>query len=109
MQTFGVQLTDLDFCAAHDPRSLGKRMRAEDPRRWANGNLSRGLWPITKYEDAVRVLRGPLTSGAEAFERVDAGAISSRARPAAGTHYAPKAPPPAAPRAGRTGRAARAG
>jgi cytochrome P450 len=34
---------------------------------WANGNLRKGFWSITKYEDALRVLRDPVTFSSEAL------------------------------------------
>jgi cytochrome P450 len=67
METFGDKLTDPAFFAAHDPHPLWQRMRAEDPVHWANGNLRKGFWSITKYEDALRVLRDPVTFSSEAL------------------------------------------
>jgi cytochrome P450 len=67
MDLFGHQLTDPAFFANHDPHPLWKRMRAEDPVHWATGNLSKGFWSITKYDDAVRVLRDPVTFSSEAL------------------------------------------
>src|SRR5271170_2589388 len=67
MNTMGDKLTDPAFFASHDPHPLWKRMRAEDPVHWATGNLSRGFWSITKYEDALRVLRDPITFSSEAL------------------------------------------
>lgn len=67
MDTTGDKLTDPAFFASHDPHPLWKRMRAEDPVHWATGNLSRGFWSITKYEDALRVLRDPITFSSEAL------------------------------------------
>jgi cholest-4-en-3-one 26-monooxygenase len=67
MNTIGDKLTDPAFFAAHDPHPLWKRMRAEDPVHWATGNLSRGFWSITKYEDAVSVLRDPISFSSEAL------------------------------------------
>jgi len=67
MDKMGDQLTDPGFFASHDPHPLWKRMRAEDPVHWATGNLSKGFWSITKYEDALTVLRDPLTFSSEAL------------------------------------------
>jgi cytochrome P450 len=67
METFGDNLTDPAFFANHDPHPLWKRMRAEDPVHWATGDLSQGFWSITKYEDAVAVLRDPHTFSSEAM------------------------------------------
>ena len=67
MDTTGDKLTDPAFFASHDPHPLWKRMRAEDPVHWATGNLSQGFWSITKYEDALRVLRDPITFSSEAL------------------------------------------
>ncbi len=67
MDTIGDQLTDPAFFATHDPHPLWKRMRAEDPVHWATGNLRKGFWSITKYEDALTVLRDPVTFSSEAL------------------------------------------
>jgi cholest-4-en-3-one 26-monooxygenase len=67
MDTIGDKLTDPAFFAANDPHPLWKRMRAEDPVHWATGNLSKGFWSITRYEDALRVLRDPITFSSEAL------------------------------------------
>ena len=67
MDKMGDQLTDPGFFASHDPHPLWKRMRAEDPVHWATGNLRKGFWSITKYEDALTVLRDPLTFSSEAL------------------------------------------
>ena len=67
MDTTGDKLTDPAFFASHDPHPLWKRMRAGDPVHWATGNLSEGFWSITKYEDALRVLRDPITFSSEAL------------------------------------------
>jgi cytochrome P450 len=67
MDAIGDKLTDPAFFATDDPHPLWKRMRAEDPVHWATGNLSRGFWSITKYEDALRVLRDPITFSSEAL------------------------------------------
>jgi cytochrome P450 len=67
MDTTGDKLTDPAFFASHDPHPLWKRMRAEDPVHWATGNLSQGFWSITKYEDALRVLRDPIIFSSEAL------------------------------------------
>jgi cytochrome P450 len=67
MDTMGDKLTDPAFFARHDPHPLWKRLRAEDPVHWATGNLSQGFWSITKYEDALRVLRDPITFSSEAL------------------------------------------
>jgi len=67
MEEFGDKLTDPAFFATSDPHPLWKRMRAEDPVHWATGNLSQGFWSITKYEDALSVLRDPITFSSEAL------------------------------------------
>jgi len=67
MEVFGDKLTDPAFFATNDPHPLWKQMRAEDPVHWATGNLSKGFWSITKYEDAVSVLRDPHTFSSEAL------------------------------------------
>ncbi len=67
MDNFGDRLTDPAFFATHDPHPLWKRMRAEDPVHWATGNLSKGFWSITRYDDAVAVLRDPVTFSSEAM------------------------------------------
>jgi cholest-4-en-3-one 26-monooxygenase len=67
MEIFGDKLTDPAFFANHDPHPLWKRMRAEDPVHWAAGNLSTGFWSITRYDDAVNVLRDPVTFSSEAL------------------------------------------
>ncbi len=67
MDEFGDHLTDPAFFAHHDPHPLWKRMRAEDPVHWATGNLSRGFWSITKYDDAVAVLRDAAAFSSEAM------------------------------------------
>ena len=67
MEVFGDKLTAPAFFATNDPHPLWKQMRAEDPVHWATGNLSRGFWSITKYEDAVSVLRDPHTFSSEAL------------------------------------------
>jgi len=67
MATIGDKLTDPAFFATEDPHPLWKRLRAEDPVHWATGNLGKGFWSITKYEDAVRVLRDPITFSSEAL------------------------------------------
>ena len=67
MDTIGDKLTDPAFFATHDPHPLWKRMRAEDPVHWAIGNLRKGFWSITKYEDALTVLRDPVTFSSEAL------------------------------------------
>lgn len=67
MDKMGDQLTDPGFFASHDPHPLWTRMRAEDPVHWATGNLRKGFWSITKYEDALTVLRDPLTFSSEAL------------------------------------------
>ncbi len=67
MDTIGDQLTDPAFFATHDSHPLWKRMRAEDPVHWAVGNLRKGFWSITKYEDALTVLRDPITFSSEAL------------------------------------------
>ncbi len=67
MDTFGDQLTDPAFFAIADPHPLWKRMRAEDPVHWATGNLNKGFWSITKYEDALSVLRDPIKFSSEAL------------------------------------------
>ncbi|MGO9062502.1 MAG: cytochrome P450 [Candidatus Binataceae bacterium] len=67
MDKMGDKLTDPAFFATYDPHPLWKRMRAEDPVHWATGNLSKGFWSITKYEDALTVLRDPMTFSSEAL------------------------------------------
>ncbi len=67
MDTIGVKLTDPAFFATNDPHPLWKRMREQDPVHWAAGNLSQGFWSITRYEDAVKVLRDPITFSSEAL------------------------------------------
>jgi cholest-4-en-3-one 26-monooxygenase len=67
VDTVGDKLTDPSFFATQDPHPLWKRMRAEAPVHWSTGNLRRGFWSITKYEDALRVLHDPLTFSSEAL------------------------------------------
>lgn len=67
MEAFDDKLTDPAFFAANDPHPLWKRMRAKAPVHWATGNLSKGFWSITKYEDALSVLRDPITFSSEAL------------------------------------------
>src|SRR5689334_12869478 len=67
MDTFGDQLTDPAFFASDDPHPLWKRMRAEEAVHAACGNLTNGCWSITKYDDAVTVLRDPVTFSSEAL------------------------------------------
>jgi cytochrome P450 len=67
MDAIGDKLTDPAFFAAHDPHPLWKQMRAEAPVHWATGNLSKGFWSITRYDDATAVLRDPLTFSSEAL------------------------------------------
>jgi cytochrome P450 len=67
MDTIGDKLTDPAFFATNDPHPLWKRMRAENPVHWATGNLTKGFWSITKYEDALSVLRDPIGFSSEAL------------------------------------------
>jgi len=63
--TRDVELTDLDFFVHGDPHAIWKELRASDPVHWTERRGKAGFWSVTKYEDAHRVYRDPLTFSSE--------------------------------------------
>jgi cytochrome P450 len=63
--TRDFDLTDLDFFVNGDPHASWKELRASDPVHWTERKDKAGFWSVTKYEDALRVYRDPLTFSSE--------------------------------------------
>jgi cytochrome P450 len=53
------QLTDPAFFAAGGHHELFRRLRAEEPVRWTDGNAARPFWSVSRHADCVHILRDP--------------------------------------------------
>jgi cytochrome P450 len=51
-------LSDPGFFVEHDPHSLWRQLRKEDPIHWTE-DLLKGFWSITRYHDIVAVVSAP--------------------------------------------------
>ena len=57
-------LTDPGFFAQQDPHPVWRRLRAEDPIHWTQGNVS-PFWSVTRYDDIVAVFGEPKVFSSE--------------------------------------------
>ncbi|MGV9349085.1 cytochrome P450 [Streptomyces spiralis] len=66
-----IDLADEDFYTWGDAEALWERLRCERPVHWNTRPDGSGFWAITRYRDAVRILKDATTFVSEAGMRLD--------------------------------------